>query len=395
MILKPYAFTRLLCAFSCAFSCAKRCAWSPTFLSLLLITGASTLTACSSNKVKPLQPRQELRLLWSTDLGGDINYPATLSVVKDQVATATSSGRVAVVNVKNGEIVWKLKIGGTINSGAGFDGSRVAVVTQENDLVVLENGKILWQQTLGAQSFTAPVVAGLRVFVLLADRSVVAFDGSSGKKLWTQQRTGDALVLKQAGVLTPFHNTLLVGLGARLTALDPLTGRTLWEAPIASPRGINDLERLVDLVGPVAREGDVICTRAFQAQIGCLDAELGKLIWTRPSLGEEGISMNNNQLVSVESNGQILSWRGTNGDRLWDKDAFKNHHLTAPLVLSKGIFIGDSIGWVYLLSKADGAVLNRLPIGSVRGFASPPTALDDDHMIIATKSGMISQYYTP
>ena len=133
MILKPYAFTRLLCAFSCAFSCAKRCAWSPTFLSLLLITGASTLTACSSNKVKPLQPRQELRLLWSTDLGGDINYPATLSVVKDQVATATSSGRVAVVNVKNGEIVWKLKIGGTINSGAGFDGTRVAVVTQEND----------------------------------------------------------------------------------------------------------------------------------------------------------------------------------------------------------------------------------------------------------------------
>jgi outer membrane assembly lipoprotein YfgL len=353
------------------------------------------MSACSSNKVKPLQAKQDLRLLWSTELDGEINYPATLSVVNDQVATATSNGGVALVNLKNGSIAWKIKLKGTISSGAGFDGTIVSVVTQDNDLVAIQNGKILWQQNLSAQSFTAPVVAGLRVFVLLADRSVVAFDGASGKKLWTQQRPGDALVLKQSGVLAPFHNTLLAGLGARLTGLDPLTGKILWEAPLANPRGINDLERLVDLVGPVGRVGDVVCTRAFQAQIGCVEADLGKLIWTRPSFGEEGISVNENQLVSIESNGQILSWRTNNGDRLWDRDAFRGHHLTAPLILSKGIFIGDSVGWVYLLSRSDGAVLNRMPIGSTRGFASPPTAIDADHMVIATKNGVLSQYYTP
>ena len=149
------------------------------------------------------------------------------------------------------------------------------------------------------------------------------------------------------------------------------------------------------MVVPVGRVGDVVCTRAFQAQIGCVEADLGKLIWTRPSFGEEGISVNENQLVSIESNGQILSWRTNNGDRLWDRDAFRGHHLTAPLILSKGIFIGDSVGWVYLLSRSDGAVLNRMPIGSTRGFASPPTAIDADHMVIATKNGVLSQYYTP
>ncbi len=361
----------------------------------LFLAFALVLSACSSNKVKPLQTKQDMRALWSTDLGGEINYPTTLSIVNDQIATATSSGSVAVLNVSNGSFAWKIKIKGTINSGAGFDGTRVAVVTQDNDLVVIENGKIIWQQNLSAQAFTSPVVAGLRVFVLLADRSVVAFDGATGKKLWTQQRTGDALVLKQAGVLAPFHNTLIAGLGARLSGLDPLTGKVLWESALANPRGINDLERLVDLVGPVGRVGDVICTRAFQAQIGCVDADLGKLIWTRPSFGEEGISVYENQLVSIESNGQILSWKVSNGDRLWDRDAFKNHHLTAPLVASKGIFLGDSVGWVYLLSKEDGSVLNRLPVGSSRGFASPPTAIDSEHIVIATKNGVISQYYTP
>ena len=363
-------------------------------LSLVLVC-ALGLSACSSNKVKPLEAKQELRLLWSTKLDGEINYPANLSIVNDQIATATSSGTVALVNVKDGTLAWKAKVKGTISSGAGFDGSRVAVVTEENDLFVLENGKVLWKENLSAQSYTAPVVAGLRVFVLLADRSVIAFDGATGKKLWTQQRSGDALVLKQSGVLVPFHNTLLAGLGARLTGLDPLTGKILWETPLANPRGLNDLERLVDLVGPVARVGEVICTRAFQAQIGCIESDMGKMLWTRPSAGEEGISAFENQLVSIESNGQILSWRVSNGDRLWDRDAFKNHHLTAPLVLSKGIFIGDAAGWVYLLSKVDGAVLNRLPIPSTRGFASAPSAIDANHMVIATKNGFINQYYTP
>ena len=63
--------------------------------------------------------------------------------------------------------------------------------------------------------------------------------------------------------------------------------------------------------------------------------------------------------------------------------------------MSKGIFLGDAVGWVYLLSKKDGAVLNRLPIGSSRGFASAPTAIDAEHMVIATKNGVVNQYYTP
>ena len=57
---------------------------------------------------------------------------------------------------------------------------------------------------------------------------------------------------------------------------------TLWESAIASipckalsvpaalatPRGTNDLERLVDIVAPVSRVGDSVCARAFLAQVG-------------------------------------------------------------------------------------------------------------------------------
>jgi outer membrane assembly lipoprotein YfgL len=353
------------------------------------------LSSCSTPKVAPLVPKQDLRAVWSTDLGGEVNYPASVALANGRIATATSSGTVSVLNLSNGAVIWKIKIKGVVTAGVGFDGERAAVMTENNDLVVIQEGKIIWQQNLGAQSYTAPLVAGLRVFALLADRSVVAFDGQSGLKLWTQQKTGDALVLKQDGVLAAYNNTLLAGFGSKLAGLDSLTGTILWEAALANPRGINDLERLVDLVGPMARVRDTVCARAFQAQVGCIDASTGKLIWTRPSFGEEGISALENQLVTIESNGQIMSWRVNNGERLWDRAAFKGHHLTAPLVSDKGIFIGDAVGWVYLLSKDDGSVINRMPIGSTRGFASPPTPVDSQHMVIVTKNGSVTQYFTP
>ena len=53
-------------------------------------------------------------------------------------------------------------------------------------------------------------------------------------------------------MLLPFNDTLLVGQGPRLAGVDPLKGSVRWEVAIASPRGTNEVERLADLVGPLA-----------------------------------------------------------------------------------------------------------------------------------------------
>ncbi len=80
----------------------------------------------------------------------------------------------------------------------------------------------MWRQTLPSQVFTAPLIAGGRVFVLAADRSVSAFDLATGKKLWSQARTGgDALVLKQSGVILAVGDTLVVGAAGRMVRTQP------------------------------------------------------------------------------------------------------------------------------------------------------------------------------
>lgn len=211
-------------------------------ISRLTIAGlCAVLAACSSSPSRPKPTEipgvavlQDVRTSWTANLG-QVDFPLVVSARDDRIALANSQGVVAVLDATTGKDVWRLKLDQAISAGVGSDGQQLAVVTRNNELVTLQDGKVQWRKSLPAQSFTAPLVAGARVFVLTADRSVIAFDGATGRQLWTQQRPGEPLVLKQAGVMLAFKNTLLVGLSGRLAGLDPNTGIIRWESAIATP----------------------------------------------------------------------------------------------------------------------------------------------------------------
>jgi len=357
------------------------------------------LTACTASKPKPAQiaaikADKPIQALWQFKLGSDVSFVQSLQTVQERMVLTSDDGKIAVVNVRNGQAVWRYELKTALNTGAGFDGDHVAVVTPNNELVLLKDGKVLWRNRLTSQSYTHPLVAGERVFMMMADRSVLAFDLATGVRLWLQQRPGEPLVLKQNGVLIPFQNTLLVGLGGRLTAINPDNGQFKWDVPIANPRGINDLERLVDLVAKPSRVSNSVCVRAFQSQVGCVDALRGSVLWTRSSVGSQGVDGDAKTLIGTESNGMLQAWSRTTGDRLWDSDRLKYRELTGPLFTSKGIVIGDSGGWLYLLSSTDGSLINRVQTSS-DGFASTPAALADGGFVVLTRDGLLQAYQLP
>lgn len=366
---------------------------------LFLVLSAALITACGSSKPQPVQipsikADKPIQALWKFKLGDDVSFVQSLQVVQERLSLTSDDGNIAVVNVRSGQAVWRFDLKTALNTGTGFDGEHVAVVTLNNELVLLKEGKVLWRNRLTSQSYTHPLIAGERVFMMMADRSVLGFDLVSGQRLWMQQRPGEPLVLKQNGVLMPFQNTLLVGLGGRLTALNPDNGQIKWDVPVANPRGINDLERLVDLVAKPSRVDSSVCVRAFQAQVGCVDALRGSVLWTRSSVGSQGVDGDAKTLIGTESNGMVQAWSRTSGDRLWDSDRLKYRELTGPLFTSKGIVIGDSGGWLYLLSAADGSLINRVQT-STEGFASTPTALADGGFVVLTRNGLLLAYQLP
>lgn len=338
-------------------------------------------------KAAELAPNPALvgvRQAWTARVGA-VQLPLSIHVSGTTVAVASSDGGVAALDAVTGRELWRTSVGAPIAAGVGSDGRVTAVVTRANDVVALAGGKEIWRQKLGAQAYTAPFVAGGRVFVLAADRSVSAFDGQSGRRLWIQQRAGDPLVLRQAGVILAVGDMLLVGQGGRLAGLDPANGSIRWEAPIASPRGTNEIERLVDLVGRVSRVGDTVCVRAFQASVGCVDAARGALLWSKPARGAEGVDGDERHVFGSESDGKVIAWRRDTGERAWATDRLQWRGLTAPLAVGRSVVVGDAAGLVHMLSREDGTLLNRLATDGSAIAAAPVMA--GNTMVVVTRNG--------
>ncbi len=372
---------------------AGRCATVLVAVCASLLAGCSVLPAFlggSPDRPKPaeLGPNPGLigvRQAWSARIG-TVELPLTVQVNGSTAWVAGSDGTVAALDAASGRELWRSSAGGRLAAGVGSDGNVTAVVTRENDLLALATGgKELWRQKLAAQAYTAPFVAGGRVFVLAADRSVSAFDGQTGRRLWNQQRPGEPLVLRQAGVLLAVGDALLVGQAGRLAALNPQGGSIRWEAPIATPRGTNDVERLVDLVGGASRVGTSVCARAFQAAVGCVDASRGTVVWAKPANGADGLHGDERHVFGSESDGRVIAWRRDNGERAWVNDKLLYRGLTAPLLVGRSVAVGDSTGLVHLLSREDGSLLTRLTTDGSAIAAAP--VLAGNTLVVVTRNG--------
>lgn len=371
----------------------------PMLPTVLRVVSASilvvALAACSgTSKPKPAELGANpalfgVRQAWSLRVPS-VAFPLQTNVSGDTVTVASADGVVVAIDARSGQEMWRANAGAPLTAGVGSDGAVAAVVTRDNELVALEAGKVLWKQRLSAQAYTAPLVAGRRVFVQTGDRTITAWDGQTGRRLWSQARTAENLVLKRPGVMLAVGDTLVAGVGGRLVGMNPANGTSRWESPIAAPRGTNDVERLVDLTGPVSRDGETICARAYYANVGCVDASRGVLLWTKAASGAVGVSGDDRMVYGTESNGNVTAWRRTDGERAWSTEIFRNRTLTAPLAVGRSLVIGDDTGLVLLVSREDGKMLNRLtPDGSP--IAATPV-LAGNTVVIVTRNGGVFGY---
>ena len=354
-------------------------------LALLLVS------ACSFSPKKPepapLPPVAALmgtQLAWTAQVGPSPAHAAP-HVVGSRVYLAGAGGTVAAIDMETGRDLWRANLATPLASGVGADGETAAVVTQDNELIALANGQQRWRVQLPAKVFTTPLVAGGRVFVVTADRTVLAFDGSNGARLWSRPRPGEPLVLSQAGVLLAVGDTLVAGLSGRLTGLNPQNGSVRWEAPIATPRGTNEVERLVDLVGPVSRLGDSVCARAYSAAVGCVDASRGAVTWTQSAQGSVGLGGDDRLVFGTESDGRVRAWQRASGEAAWSVDRLKFRSLSAPLAVGRVVAVGEATGTVHLLSREDGSELTRLTTDGSAIVGGP--VLAGQVLLVQTRNG--------
>jgi outer membrane assembly lipoprotein YfgL len=352
-------------------------------------TGVALLLAgCAADKPKPtpLEPVEakiSARQVWSASIGS-INFPM-VPTVQGGVFFVASGGEVRALKAEDGAELWRASAGGAIAAGVGSDGRFTSVVTRGNEVVTFDNGREVWRKRVPSAVVTPPFVAGERVFVMGVDRAVHAFDALDGRRLWVFSKPGDALTLAQASVVTAFRNSLLVAQGQRLTALDPVRGTVLWEVPLASPRGTNEVERLADLIGPTVRVGDRVCGRAFQSAVGCADAARGALLWSRNNAGAQAVASNAELVIGADASDRITAWRASTGDVAWQSEKLLYRGLSGALAVGPSVVFGDEQGYLHFMDAATGEPQLRLQPGSKPVLGTP--VLSGTTMLVTARDG--------
>ena len=370
--------------------------------SLVLASLAWLLAACSSDKHQapaPLQsftPALSVRSAWTVP-AGSVGFSLTVPATPDSVVLASDKGALQTLALASGKSSGGANLATPLTAGVGLGvgqtqtgENRLAVVTAENELLVLDGDQLIWRKRLPATTYTPPLVAGGRVFVLTGERTVMAFDGQKGFQLWTQQRPSEALTLRSPGVLMAVGDTLVVGFSGRLVGLTPDHGSARWEAPIGTPRGVNDVERLVDLVGGVSRQPNSLCARAYSSAVGCVNVSTGRTTWSHPANGATGLTGDANAVFGTEADGQVMAWRRDDGEALWNSQNFKFRQLTAPVLLGKALVFGDAEGYLHFLATEDGHYLNRLSTDG-SGFAAPPV-VQGQTLVVVTRKGNVMAF---
>lgn len=379
-------------------SMARACGVVLATFALSLVASCSTLDSAYNStfgklfgsdkpKAKELEPIAApiaVRSAWSQNVGS-VQFPLTVAVNGNALTLAASDGNVIALEAESGKTLWRVDVGAKISAGVGSDGKVAAVVTRGGELVAVEAGRVKWRKPLGVRVATAPLVAGGRVFVLGVDRAIQAFDANDGVKLWQVARPGDPLTLAQTGVIAAFKNTLVAGQGPRMAGFDPVGPSLRWEVPLGSPRGANEVERLADLVGPVVRTGDLVCARSFQAAIGCVDAQLGTVAWSKAIGGIDAISGDAEFLFGADASDRLSAFRTATGDVAWTSEALMFRSLGPPAVVAQSVVFGDATGMLHWFSRAKGESQARVPTDG-SAITVPPVNVGG-LLVVVTRSG--------
>jgi outer membrane protein assembly factor BamB len=138
-------------------------------------------------------------------------------------------------------------------------------------------------------------------------------------------------------------------------------------------------------VGPAARVGNVLCTRAFQATVGCVDAVRGNLMWSRNASGSQSIGADDRVVVAGDSSDRLSGWRQGSGELLWTNEKLLFRSLSGVLVAGRTAVVGDAQGFVHFLDREDGQPLLRLSTDGSGVVGAP--VVQGATLLVVTRAG--------
>jgi outer membrane protein assembly factor BamB len=331
------------------------------------------------------QPSLNVSTAWRLSIGSLRDSFLQPAVVENALYAANAGGVVLRVDPASGNQVWRTDVDARISAGVGADGFTVAVATPRGEVIALDaDGKVRWRAQVSSDVLSPPLVGRGVVVVRSTDHRLTAFEAESGKRRWVFNRQLPPLTLRASTEMAFAGDNVLVGYpGGRLVAVALANGAARWEAAVSEPKGTTEVERLADVLGPIAVAGGQACAASFQGRVMCADAGTGSLRWARELSAGAGVARDSRSVYAVDAASQVQALAAEGGASIWRNERLTHRQLTTPLALPGAVVVGDLEGYVHFLSPAEGSLLARLRVDSSRILARP-LAWNDNAVVLTT-----------
>ncbi len=376
-----------------------------------VLTGLLSMAACSSitdiktniserifgrEAADPPEPLAEIKqtsiskILWQTKVGeaGDFEFSPTVEA--GYAYAASAEGEIVKLDVSNGSQAWRVKVPEKLSGGVGAGGSLVLVGTQRGSIYAYDlAGKLQWISRLSSEVLSAPKYFDGTVIVRTGDSRIFGINANDGSRKWVYDRTTPSLALRSSAGIAVDSGAVYAGFaGGKLVAIRADNGKLLWEASVAQPKGVTEIERIADITSLPFVDGPLVYAVAYQGRIAAVDRVSGRIVWNRDISSLSGLNAEDGRIFVSHAAGSVYALEYTSGKTFWRQAALKNRQLTAPMPMGSLLAIGDIEGYVHFLSREDGALASRIKTNN--SPIMPQLALINSNTVLAqTRDGSV------
>ncbi len=317
-------------------------------------------------ELEPIKSSYETRVVWSADVGEAGRFTYTPVLADNLVYAVNAEGHVMQLSAETGKTQWDTELGEPISSGVGLGGGLVLAGTSKGHLYALNlNGKKLWSAVLSSEIQGQPRYYDGTVIVRTTDHHIYGIDAADGRRKWSYERATPSLSLKtQAGIVVD-SGAIYAGFpGGKLVAIRADNGKMVWEATVAQPKGVTEIERIADITSLPYVDGPLVYVVAYQGKVAAVDRQRGQVVWNRDISSYVGLTAENSKVYLSHTIGSVYSLDASNGKTFWRQGNLGYRNLTIPLPVGNLVAVGDLEGYIHLLSQDDGSFVGRLQVGS-------------------------------
>jgi outer membrane protein assembly factor BamB len=363
------------------------------------------LAACGDSKdvdepadLVDFEAQLDVKRAWSYGFGGDSDRLrlALRPAIADGVAYAIGyNGEIAALSADSGKRIWRAKTDLPLSAGPAVGEGVVIAGATDGTLIALESkdGSERWRHRLSSEVLATPVVAGDLVLIRTVDGRLSALTLDKPEVKWAVEQAVPRLSLRGTAPPTVAGDTVYAGFdNGRVVAVELTTGDTQWDTVVSTPRGRNELERLIDIDSPVRAAGEDILVMGFQGRVAMVARDSGQIWWARDFSSYRGFVLQDDVMYATGADGVVVAMRRTDGSVIWEQPAMKLRGLSGPAIDGSTLVVGDFDGYLHWLNLADGAIVARKSAGGERITNTPVVA--DGRVYVQNDSGKLYAFQT-